>query len=1136
MRAGTYVPTPKQIRVRGGVVNVQSNDSMCFAWALTSALVPPRGPVSRPTSYAAGSVLDLNIFDFTGMVFPVKLKDIAKFEALNPVSVNVYGLDTVYENNLPKMQVVGPLYYTKEKKNVHVNLLLISDFDDMNHHYCWIKNFSRLISSQISRHFGAKHFCDGCLIYFDNAQKLLIHRRYDCNKKFTQLPQATLIADKSGKLVPANVLKFQNFQKQLQVPFVIYADFETLLKPIQTSEPDPDKKFTIKTCEHEPHSFAYYIKCSFDESLSQFRNYRGPNASSVFMEFLDNDCRNLYNDHLKTVKPMVDLTAEQNYLYENTPFCHICELPFDGDDLKVRDHCHLTGSFRGAAHAHCNLHYKIVNFVPVFFHNLTGYDSHLFVKELAMNYEKIDVIPLNKEKYISFGKHILVDRIPDVHGRMKNVHLKIRFLDSYRFLPFSLQTLAGYLSDEQCVEVRKYFPEASKFDLIRQKGVFPYSYVDSLAKLTETSLPLYRDFYDTLRGTNISEEDYRRACNVWSKFECKTLGDYSDLYLKSDVLLLADIFQNFRKQSLQNYKLDPCQYFTNPGLSWDAMLKFTSVELELLTDVDMYHFFKGGIRGGVSSCVKRESLANNSFLADHDPAKTDSFILYLDATNLYGHSMTQYLPQNNFTWLTPDRILNFDCLSISDTSDVGYVLEVDIEYPETLHDEHNELPFCPENILPPNGTAKGSKLIPNLLNKVKYVIHYRNLKQSLRYGLRVTKTHRILQFNQSPWLKKYIDFNSDLRSKANNEFEKSNYKLMNNAVFGKTMENVDNRVSVKLISHWARRGHAKGVENYVAQPHFKNVAIFTENLAAVQMETVRVVYDKPVYVGFSILDVSKTVMYDFFYGFLKKKYGDGCSLLYTDTDSLILEIQTKNVYDDIRQNIDLFDTSDYKSDNIHNIPVTKSVVGKMKDEYKGAIVRGFYGVGAKTYCVDVVGKDLVKKAKGVKRPTIDLFLKLHHYRSVVQDKQSVICKMIVFKSELHTIYTELKNKVALAPNDNKRFNIPNTHNTLAWGHRDILWYNDIQNNLRYVEQVVAQLAENETVDVQTNVEYTKQVVGQNVLNSPQLVENDSDIRLGMLTDLLNAELVENQLNIPQLVENDSDIRLGMLVDLLNDEL
>lgn len=1025
MRASSYIDLPLPIKRKKAVINVQNADDACFAWAITSALNLPTGLPQRISSYPHYG----NVADFSTVTFPTKLKEIDRFEEHNNISINVYGVEDYYNGTATVYEVVGPLHFTKRRRAVHINLLLITS-EDGKSHYCWIKNLSRLVSTQKSQNCHQKYICEGCLIFFASEEKLRRHEDEDCKQIKAVFPTTNLKINKYGEELPENVMKFENFHKQLKVPFVVYADFEALLKPIPTAQPDPLEPFTIKCFEHEPYSYAYYLKCSFDDSLSKLKVYRGENAAISFVRELEADLRICYDQNLSKVVQMQELTNLEKMEYEVAVVCHICDKVFNDDDEKVRDHCHLTGEYRGAAHMVCNLNYKQPRFVPVICHNLTNYDSHLFVKSLALDKEYVDVIAQSKEKYISFSKRVHVGHTIDNNGKSRKVFYKLRFIDSLRFMNSSLVKLASYLEDDQCKEVRKYFCD-EKFNLIRQKGIFPYNYVTSFESLESPNLPRKEEFYDQLTDSSVSEEDYARAMRVWELFECQTLGQYSDVYVQSDVLLLADVFENFRDICMENYKLDPAHFYTSPGLSWEAMLRMTGVTLELLTDVDMLHFFKRGIRGGVSMCTKRKEVANNEHLPNFDPSQEKKYILYLDATNLYGYAMSFKLPWGNFTWLTGEELANVDVQSLDDDGETGYVFEVDLDYPANLHDWHNDFPFCPEHVCPPD--SKYAKLTPNLTDKKNYVIHYLTLKQCLNKGLQLRSIRRGMKFSQSNWLKSYIDFNTRKRSESANEFFVSFYKNMVNSIYGKTMENVENRVDIKLVTHWENILNKMGAEAYIAKPNFKSSKIFCDYLVAIELSQVRINYTKPVFVGFAVLEIAKKVMYDFFYDYLKALYNNNVTLLYTDTDSLVVSIEKYNVYDDIKTNLHMFDTSNYVEGNIHGIPRSLQRLGRMKDEYAGAIVECFYGTGSKAYCVKLLSKT-TKTAKGVRRYVIDKTLSVADYKNVVEENGTIMRKMFLFRSDYHTMYTELKNKVALSYKDDKRYILPDNVSTLAWGH------------------------------------------------------------------------------------------------------
>ena len=505
--------------------------------------------------------------------------------------------------------------------------------------------------------------------------------------------------------------------------------------------------------------------------------------------------------------------------------------------------------------------------------------------------------------------------------------------------------MASYLLNENKTILKSEFENEQEFNLLTRKGVFPYDYVSNINVLEETQLPPREKFYNKMTESDISVCDYNHAQNVWNTFKCKTIGEYSDLYLKTDVLLLADVFLNFRETLMTTHKLDVCHYFTLPSYTWDAALMQTQVKLELLTDIDMILFFESAIRGGLSQASNRYSEANNKYMSDYDPNKQSKYIVYWDSNNLYAFALSKYLPINNFKWIT--NFENFNVQNIADDAETGYVLEVDIDYPEHLHDIHKDLPFLPVKQKPPG--AKEYKLLTTLFHKERYILHYRNLKQALANGLVLKKIHRVLQFSQSPWLKSYIDLNTALRINADSDFEKNLYKLMNNAVFGKTMENVRNRVDVKLVSKWSGR---HGVESLISKPNFHRRVIFDENLVAIEMKKMSVTIDKPIYIGMCVLDLSKTLMYDFHYNYILDTFKENVKMLYTDTDSFIYEFKCDDIYEYMKRDIDRFDTSNFPENNVYNMPrVNKKVMGKFKSETSSKLILAVISLRSKSYCI-----------------------------------------------------------------------------------------------------------------------------------------------------------------------------------------
>ena len=386
----------------------------------------------------------------------------------------------------------------------------------------------------------------------------------------------------------------------------------------------------------------------------------------------------------------------------------------------------------------------------------------------------------------------------------------------------------------------------NKFILLLRKGVYPYEYMDNWERFDETSLPNKESFCSNLNMKNIDDIDYRHGNNVFKRFKLKNLGEYHDLYVQSDTLLLADVFENFRNTCLKVYELDPAHFLSLPGLAWQACFKKTNIKLELLTDYDMLLMVEEGIRGGICHSIHRQARANNKYMKNYDKNEESLYIQYLDAKNLYGWGMSQKLPVNGFKWvnneINEEFIRNYD-----ENSDKGYILEVDVKYPRNLRDLHSDLPFLPKRMK----IDKCKKLVCNLRNKKKYVVHINSLKQVLNHGLKLKKVHRIIEFNQEVWLKPYIDMNTELRKLAKNDFQKDFFKLMNNSVFGKTVENIRKHRGIKLVTTNKRRSKS------VSESNYQTMNFISEDLSIIKMKRTKVIMNKPIYLGLSILEISK---------------------------------------------------------------------------------------------------------------------------------------------------------------------------------------------------------------------------------------------------------------------------------------
>ena len=1021
LRGRSYIPLPKILANKKAIINMKNDDNECFKWCVTRALFPADKHPERIDKNLRENSKRLN---WNGLKFPIDVKQITHFEKSNQnISINVFGFQ----------EVVYPLKIFKAPERQHqINLLLIADCEKK--HYCLIKDMSKLLSSQITKHNGSIHICLRCLNAFQTNEKLEIHKEICQSNEFIEMPEE------------GTFIQFENHIRSQKMPFVIYADFESLVESISGCEPNPKNCFTNQFQKHKPCGFCYHIKCSFNENLSKTVTYRmkseNADISQIFVEMIEDDITRIQNI---PPKPLIMTQNDWKDFNESTK-CGICQEEFEEDEKKVRDHCHFTGKFRGAAHNSCNLKYRKPWFTPVIFHNLQNYDAHLFVKNLGKTEGDIRCIPNNEEKYISFTKKIIVGSWIDKEGKEHLIRHDIRFIDSFKFMASSLDALVKNLERDKKIETKKSLLReklkergktleeeklseeekkelGEKLDLLSKKGVYPYDFMDNINKFQETNLPPKEKFYSKLNDEHITQQDFEHAQKVWKTFKCKNMGVYHDLYLKTDVLLLADVFEEFRNVCLENYELDPAWYFTSPGLAWDASLKKTEVKLELLTDIDMLQMIEKGTRGGVSMISNRFGKANNKYMKDFNPEKPSTFIPYLDANNLYGWAMCEPLPVGGFEWVDEKEFndwRNFPC-----------ILEVDLDYPKELHDLHNDLPLAPERIIVNNV----EKLIPTLNKKEKYVIHHRNLKQYLQMGLKLKKIHRIIKFKEEAWLKPYIELNTKLRANGKNDFEKDFFKLMNNSVFGKTMENIRKRVDIKLVNN------RFSALRFAAKPNFESCTIFDENLIAIHMKRVKLLFDKPIYCGMSILDISKTLIFDFHYDYIKPKYQEKAKLLFTDTDSLCYEMETDDFFQDISADVkEKFDTSNFPKIHPSNIPtgINKKVIGMMKDEAGGKIIEEFVGLRSKLYSVRMYeDKKEEKKCKGIKKSVIKKTITHQDYKDCLISGKKQMRSMNIIRSYKHEIFTETVNKIALSANDDKRVIREDGIHTFAKGHYKI---------------------------------------------------------------------------------------------------
>ncbi|XP_057296198.1 uncharacterized protein LOC130625149 [Hydractinia symbiolongicarpus] len=803
------------------------------------------------------------------------------------------------------------------------------------------------------------HFCLNCLQGFQTIESRDNHCTY-CKDN-----EAVKITTRSEK---DEWLYYQDGQQQFKVPFVIYADFESLLIPMKENARDTKTKTLNK---HVPCGWCTYSTFAYGEVPDPLTVYREEDCVPRFVNHLEDEVKRLYP--LFPQKPMLPLTDEQKNAYDAAETCHICMKSFSDENRKVRDHCHYTGLYRGPAHNTCNLKYRITNHVPVIFHNLSGYDAHLFIRDIGEKYDTQDIgsIAEKTENYISFNVKIKVPIAGMGYGETYK-KIEIRFIDSCRSMSSSLEKLASNLDDEHCKNLRWYFTEDDTFKLMRRKGVYSYEYMDGWRRFEETDLPPKDAFYSKLNMNEISDKEYEHAQKVWNVINTK-----------DDETTMGTIMM---RVCHANYGLDPAHFYSAPGLAWKAALKYTGVKLELLTDPDMLLLIERGVRGGITQSVHRYARANNKYMGDqYDPEVESSYLQYLDANNLCGWAMQQPLPTHGFKWVSNVKVIDEKKIDklVSDNKH-GYILEVDVDYPKELHDKHNELPFLPQRKV----VYRVEKLIPNLEHKRKYMVHIGALHQAPKNGLEPKKVHCAIQFQHSAWLRDCIYHNTKLRTAAKNDFEKDFYKLMNLSVFGKTTENIRNHRNIKLVTN--ETAYTKPT----MQPNFISGTCFSKNLMGVEMGRTGIKMNKPIYIE------------DFY----------------------------RDIADDVEIR---FDTSAYSKDDNRPLPVgkNKKVVGLMKDELGGKVMTSFITLRPKAYAYRSLTKDGGDcKAKGVKRAVTKKCINFEDYEQYLNEGIDVNKSWRCIQNKGHNIYTQEVTKIALNRTDDKRIVQADQITTLARGH------------------------------------------------------------------------------------------------------
>jgi hypothetical protein len=942
-----YVPTPEWLKDRRAIINIKNKDDQCFIKCLYRAIFNDDKNRHNDRDVTEEQ---LNEFKekFNCSAILGDILDITKFESDNPsIAIDIYYLPNVLgESEDEKVQIMYKSSNVDAEHHVVLGYLKDPDDED-NAHYVIIKKLPLVFCEKYEKGH-QERICIWCHGKFRVNNKNFEKHIMKCEHRIMYKPSdfwSRITIPKTRGL-----LKF-NTRNSVKAKFVIYSDFEAT---------------TCKDGKQRVNSYCLFCPDLYDIGSSNgMKIYCSGDEEDVMSKF----CTDLYHmyqsafDYLEQYKEVPELTPEQQKKHNEAKECARCGKQFTNSNPKCRHHDHTTGEYIGPYCRNCNLQIKYDHFkVRVVFHNLKGYDGHFIIrlalKSIKAPASKQFIIGSSNEQlsYIVYGRYI--------------------FMDSAQHLKESLDRLVSMTPKSEF----KYFEKLNLNKILLRKGVYPYEYVDDFNKLFEKNLPPKECFKSALKGDDISDEDYKHAHNVWNALKCETLLDYHKAYLTSDVVLLADVMESYRKISIETWGLDPINFPSAPSLSWNNFVYYYKPKIELFCqdDEQILKMVVNNMRGGI--CSRGELTFANVY------GKKNEYIAYLDMNNLYGKAMMMKLPVGEYQLILPkctdpnrftEKILNYNF----ENSTYGYLLEADIDPPDNK-EWFNGYPLFPEKV--------DGKLECTLFPKRNYLVHIAYLQLGLRLGYKLVKVHRLIKFRHEKVLEQYIKANTEYRKKAPNSFYENYYKLLNNSIYGKTCENPLRYRNRKILTT------KKDIIKFLNSERAYDFHIINDETLLAEVKK-RTIYKKPIMIGFTVLELSKMLMADFYYNVMKKHYGKNCKLLYTDTDSLVCHIvSNKDLSNEFRTNPALKDRFEQ--------PETAKVPGLMKVEcfcyFFGAFSPKNY-IYVKTDMNSNIGYSVNIKKKGVPKHLLP--------KAKVDDIQKLEIEFIEKLGEIERIKMEAKN-------------------------------------------------------------------------------------------------------------------------------
>jgi hypothetical protein len=1010
---------PEWIRNKKATINPQcddDDDDRCFERAVITALFCDRLSSNR-SLYSSYKKFSKEFPSFEGLTFPVPIEHIPIFEQQNSIAVSVFG----QKKNEEEIRI---LYRSKFRMQFEKRVFLYVIQKDDEAHYVAVSNLNRLLNKN-AKH--PKFYCQKCFLQYKTQQNA-----DDC--RMCEGTPAVLYSFPEEK----QYLEFKNFLKKMMLPFIVVADGENFIQAT-------DDPFGKRKAVHVESCFGFYV-ISADPGNNFYWQSDDNDKRPRIKQFFDKlyEVVRIYHDYIDNPQPMV-ITEEQEAEFQEATHCWICEKELGND--RVRDHCHVSGLYRGPAHNDCNLNLRLKNGtqyppLPVFFHNIS-YDGHFIISEAS---KYMGMVPLERGTLPKTAEDYIAIR-----------YTNIDFRDSYKLMPMSLEKLVNNLPEKQLKFTQKEFPGVD-IKFLKRKGMFPYSAMTGEEFLQKEDFLPREAFFDDLSQTECTEEDYNFAIETWEMLKQRNNGKmnwriYRDFYQKLDVMQLADCLTSTRKYLYRYFELDIANYYSAPSFAWDSAIKKSKALLEILTDPIIYQMFLRSKRGGFVIVALRYALANNPNTPVFDEIFDISWIMKYDMTNAYGKAMTFSLPYKDFVILSQDEVANLDLQNLDDDGKFGYLYEVDLHFPAKLHDLMQDFPICPDNISIVEemrsqfsrniGSKKsGDYLIGHFYLHEKYVLDYRYLKLALTLGIKMVKVHRVVRYRQKPMFKPFVEQCTELRIKASkngNKFHEELAKLLvNSGVFGKSLEDTSKYFKFKFATSKEQLKKKVGKPTYAgfieySEPEDKN------QLFGVKIATDKVVLDKPIYIGTTILDLSKMLMADFYYNVLKKRYGENVRLITSDTDSFNVLIETENVYEDMaepdfRKHLDLHK---YPKDSPLYSEENRLIPGFFKEDLQGKIGVEAVALRSKCYAISYIEDSQLKtdmKCSGVPEKVVKNQISVERYKECLVHGTVTSVSYQRIESKNHVVSNVVQEKVALSRDDPKRFILPGGLDSLPYGH------------------------------------------------------------------------------------------------------